>query len=66
MKFKQFHSLNEDANSILKKIIGSSEYKDIIKMIQDIIEEQALNSDDYTMMKNMITQKLIIKFKETI
>jgi hypothetical protein len=64
MKFTKYSQINEDANLIIKKIVDSTEYKKIIELIDDLIEDTSIDSEDYVSLKNRIIPKLIARFKE--
>ncbi len=56
-------TLSEDANSIISAILGSASYKSLTKEIEGMIDAQAHDSDDYTMLASSIIPKLNQKLK---
>lgn len=57
-------AVNEDAASIFAKVVNGEHYKDTIKMIETLADEQSQgDSQDYSNLVRDAVNKIIIKFK---
>jgi hypothetical protein len=64
--FQEFSTeivLSEDAKSILDKLLASPEYKALTIEIENLIDSQAHDSEDYTLLVSSIIPKLILQLK---